>query len=1503
MNSTLKLTEATSNSGKPIDTFGRALDEIRSIAASPAELGTLFEQLVIKLLESEPSFGIKRAYTWADWPERQLKTGLSGKGSGIDLVSETLTGEHVAIQCKCYDDEIVPKRELNSFFALGPIIGYSPENRGEQVFDSCWVISTSPLSRDSMTFIKNQGERFRVIDFNYFRDVPFLVNRQVKEPYPFQVEAIERVLEGFKISRHDRGRLIMACGTGKTLVSLRIAERLKSGTGAYLFLAPSIALVNQARREWLLNTTVGFKPLVVCSDRSAGGRGEEDISLAELTCPVTTDANRVASFLKKNSNDMCVVFCTYHSLQRVCEALEDTPDLEFDLTIADEAHRTTGVLRRNAQVNFQLVHDATLLKSKKRLYMTATPRVYSDSSKKSLEKKGLTVVDMSSNQDVYGIEFYRIGFGEAVALGQLTEYRVIVLGVSLGALPIKLRSKMAEVEFEPSYRGRSVLKPSDTEMVRVLGTALAVNGVYESPTTELDEKKPLRKVIAYANNIGRSKWYANILGLPELKALTTRRMDRGKFASRLVSNHIDGSANAFQRTNLLTRLEKADRIGETHLVSNVKLFTEGVDVPSLDAVVFLDPRDSEVDVIQAVGRVMRRASGKKYGYIVVPVVLTEEANWLDELEWGKDGYSTIGKVLRALQSHDSEFLENIGERVHIVECPASDRPPSDSGINSASSDAMYEDIWERLRAVDQNIFAKVVATSKLAKPGKLVTERITHAIVSSEKVFLHNKLDRLLADTLGMENSRSSDPQNVCRISALLICNALLMHRRLKSTVPQMQMLVGLDKINVSEQPIGNLCDQWETILEIDYYPIFGPAISLLRALRKHGYTDKQTHAAIHPLIECTNEVADSLSELGYDHAGPLYHKILESRDSDGAYYTNPLSGILLARLLLNEDVIDWTDVRSVLRLRILDPACGTGTLLLAVAKTIKDRLLESNTDFEDREMHAAIVENILCGLDINHHAVQLSGANLTLGAPTVDYKKMNLAVMKHGQDVQHNTVYCGSLELLDPDRSSVIQGLTHAFESLSDLGAEGIGGAGAIDFPLRDLDMIIMNPPFTNNVKRSTKYSREARKEISFREKKIVERLSEEDELASLAIDYNAIATFFGPLADLLLDKKRGGCGLVSSTTSWLGASVRYQRRLLTKRFDVECVITNHNPSKPNFSENTDINESLVVLRRKSKSIKKQTKFVSMLHFPKSIDEAIEYSRNIEDSEVSNWGSISVVDSASINEEPWIRCAVFNARLAEIVEEFRSNYIETATNDDQEFEIAGRIASIEPAGRRVNDAFRLINENETVDQSESRFPLLWYHKTGSAQTIQCVPDGFGEPKFDKRSYATLLWKKRSKLLIANRIRTTNVRVVSRVVDVPVLGSAWVPITPHKDFVGYEHIWSLWLNSSYLIPHLLISRSKTLTYPKFSLDQLRALPLLNPTFVDADYLKRIWNSVSENPLLPWSQADKCPVRATIDEAVASVSSIELEQAKEIRSLVTREPTINPKLLSYSEVNS
>ena len=430
------------------------LNRIRTDSRDESEKGRWFEQLFMRIARQQPEFEVDAIWRWPDWPEREALTGLDGRDIGIDLVAQRTSGEWVAIQCKCYENNhTLGKGEIDKF--LG----------GSQhpVFRLRWIVATCRWGPNAERAIHNAHPQITQIDFREYLNVQVEeadARRPVQEPWPLQVEAIEDAVAG--LENHDRGRLIMACGTGKTFTALRIAEKVVKDGQRILFAAPTIALVSQARREWLRQTTRKLECIVVCSDPTAGGRNEnEDIRISELECPVSTDPAQIARSLLSDGPTR-VVFCTYHSLGRVTEAQANHKAPEFELAIADEAHRTTGALlggrgsKDAGKVDFQEFHDDGRLRARKRLYMTATPRLYTQRSKSRLAEKGIKVVDMG-DYGVYGPEFHRLPFAKAVAHGMLSDYRVIVLGVSQTSVTPGLRRRLEDLDTSTT-RGQAFRK-------------------------------------------------------------------------------------------------------------------------------------------------------------------------------------------------------------------------------------------------------------------------------------------------------------------------------------------------------------------------------------------------------------------------------------------------------------------------------------------------------------------------------------------------------------------------------------------------------------------------------------------------------------------------------------------------------------------------------------------------------------------------------------------------------------------------------------------------------------------------------------------------------------------------------------------------------------------------------------------------------------------------------------------------------------------------------------
>ena len=1428
------------------------LRRIQTESRTQAEKGRWFENLFLRVARNEPDLEIEAIHRWGDWPEREELTGLSGQDIGVDLVAKHHDGTWIAIQCKCYEREHrITKDDVQRF-----VTGSQHET-----FALRWIVATSRWGRTAEAIIK--GSNIRRIDFLDYQDrlVEETVERPIQEPWPLQDEAIADVVEG--LQHHDRGRMIMACGTGKTFTALRIAERTVSDGDAILFLAPSIALVSQARREWLRQTTRPLTCIVVCSDPYAGGRNEaEDISLSELACPVTSKPEEIAAKLRYARHTKAV-FCTYQSLMQVSAAQKEHGAPAFALTIADEAHRTTGALKAgNAKVNFQAVHDDEILRTAKRLYMTATPRIYTERSKGQLAKKQIEVVDMN-DQEVYGPQLHRLRFKTAVEAGMLSDYRVILLGVNQSQVTPGLRQRLEDIE-HAGLSGKK--KPGIGEMTRVLGLSLAINGITRG--TGLERPERLVRTMAYSNTIARSKWFAAALAESQVKAATTKRLDEGR-ARPIEVIHLDASASALQRNQELRRLAQAEEDRALRIICNVKLFTEGVDVPNLNAVAFMDPRDSQVDVVQAVGRVMRKAPDKTLGYIVIPVIVEPDQNIADALEKSQEGYQTVGRVLRALQAHDERLLEDIARFVEVYE--PSVKPPADR----RDRDDDLQDVLD-LEPAGQEIYAHVAAASGLGRPGLLVAEQIEWAVRSAATVFQSTNIENDLAGILGLAVDDEGGAKGICTIAALLLCNACLMHRRLKD-LPDKRMLPGLGNVSGTNDPTSVLKAAWATILEQDYAPVFEPALAVVNTLPDA----KPIGSAVRQLAECANNVADSLSELGYDHAGPLYHRILGSAKSDGAFYTNNVSALMLARLALHEDFVNWDDQDAVANLRIIDPACGTGTLLMAALRTIKDRMqARRELAAEESElMHRILVEDVLCGLDINRHGVQLAACNLTLGAPTVDYKRMNLHTMKHGPQ-EDGTVRAGSLEILhSADNEHDLNRMVAPLRGLDTLGSEQVAGGVGAEFELNDVDLVIMNAPFTDNMKRSTKFTADVIKQMQEREAAIREHLMLRDAVAGRSITPKSIRTFFTPLADRISKGNHGTLAKIVPTTACIGSSGQEERQFLANRFHVEQIITTHDPKRINFSENTSIHESLLICRRADDRQNAATEFISLHRMPRTAAEVIEAVEAITQGNEA-WGKRLLWPAERVRQGDWTPVQWYNGDLAEATYQLEQS--------DRLVPLAlhHRIGA---KGGAAQHSWKRCTLDEACRDSRA-VRIFGTISSKLRRTMAGEPEQWVIPGGGQRVH---LWenvkKQGSHLLVAERFNTITGRLTALHTEEKTFGFGWRPIATSGE--EESKALCLWLNSTPARLQLLNRRAKTLTYPNWSTEHWASIRVPKDERGAMRLLANAWEELKDEELLEMRFADSDPVRTAIDAAAARASSFSESTIATWREKLSHEPTV------------
>ena len=692
-----------------------------------------------------------------------------------------------------------------------------------------------------------------------------------------------------------------------------------------------------------------------------------------------------------------------------------------------------------------------------------------------------------------------------------------------------------------------------------------------------------------------------------------------------------------------------------------------------------------------------------------------------------------------------------------------------------------------------------------------------------------------------------------------------------------MSLIMRLDKVAGARNPGEVLNIAWESILEKDYAPVFEPGLAVLGALPDGN---EAVDNAIRAVAECANRVADSLSDLGYDHAGPLYHRILGSAKSDGAFYTNNLSAVMLARLALTEDFADWSDPEAVARLRVMDPACGTGTLLMAALQTVKARVAANREtgDEERNTLHKRLVEDVLCGLDINRHAVQLAACNMTLGAPTVDYERMNLLTMRHGPQ-SDGSVSAGSLELLaTADREASLGRLIHPLRTLDDLNAEQVDRAEEAAFPLENLDLVIMNPPYTDNKKRGRKFGAEAVRRMQRHELDIRNRVEQRDEPAGRVITTNSIRTFFTPLVDHLLRIDQGVLAMVIPATACIGASGADERRFLAERFHVERIVTTHDPRRVNFSENTSIHECLLVCRRLPEGERPPTEFVSLRQMPDTVEEATAAADAIATGEPGHWGNVHYWPSDRVRSGDWTPVQWYDGTLAQAARDVELNRL---------LEAVGTRYRIGPSGQSVQDAYEVGDE----DMPGS---IPGFHSVSGAlrRTIRGEHDVWYVPRRGRRRKMEQLIGEnealRGRLLVPMRLDTIGGRLTGVWSAQPAFGW-WVPVAAPGD--DRQKALAAWWNSTPVRLMLLNRRAQKLTYPTWQLAHLREIRIPKPNNHAWASLSAAFDQVCDRELLPMKYAEECEARRVIDDAAALALSIDAEILADWRRRLAAEPTI------------
>lgn len=722
--------------------FDQIIDKYRTKSFSERDKGDRFEKLIKAYLLTKPEYKtqLSDVWLWSDFPEKS-HFGTGGKDTGIDLVCKTLDGEYWAVQCKCYQKNKKVDLATVSTFITTSQFPFTVNGENKTFSHRIWIDTTINgfnseaqnaidklhVARLGLIDLQNDSVDWEKLDAGLYGDKAASVKYDLRE---HQQKAYDATLKYFE--NHNRGKLIMACGTGKTFTSLRIAEGLAKDSHLVLFLVPSIALLSQTLKEWSSQCKQNIYPICICSDAKASKANDDTIS--NLVLPATTDTNKVRwqflNFKRRQAKEggMIVVFSTYQSIDVISEVQKAINQTEndsfiFDLIVCDEAHRTTGYTP-NGKLDsaFVKVHSDSNVKAKKRLYMTATPKLY-DTNTQTKAKETETTLWSMDDTEIYGDEIYRIGFGEAVEKKLLSDYKVVVLTLDENSVDPKIQKIILDQKTEDNKDIKAVDAIKLIGCINVLSKR--TNYLTDKELFTDEDPEPMKSAVAFCSNIENSKYLRDSFNVCQKAYYENMSEDDRADLVVVEADHVDGSMGSSVREEKLDWLKKADSgKKECRILNNVRCLSEGVDVPSLDAILFLSSRNSEVDVVQSVGRVMRRAEGKKYGYIIIPVIVPSNSDASEILD-KSDDFKIVWTVLKALRAHDDRFNATVNKLELNKKKPKSIRVTGGGNFGYGEAvfrdgteetwvnqefdfDELQQELYDKFQDLQSQVFAKMV---------------------------------------------------------------------------------------------------------------------------------------------------------------------------------------------------------------------------------------------------------------------------------------------------------------------------------------------------------------------------------------------------------------------------------------------------------------------------------------------------------------------------------------------------------------------------------------------------------------------------------------------------------------------------------------------------------------------------------------------------------------------------------------------------------------------------
>ncbi len=736
---------------------------------------------------------------------------------------------------------------------------------------------------------------------------------------------------------------------------------------------------------------------------------------------------------------------------------------------------------------------------------------------------------------------------------------------------------------------------------------------------------------------------------------------------------------------------------------------------------------------------------------------------------------------------------------------------------------------------------------------------------------------RRLARALDLPRSEASSKEmgdgyfTAAKRGMLVVATAMLFHHRVHPHLPS-DRPKDFDGEWPPESASGCHTVQayreaWRAILAVDYRPVFETGRVALGALEAQPDIEQ----AVRNLAAVVVDVAGEVSGLRHDLLGRIFHRVLDTARYDGSYYTSTAAAVLLASLAIREQDVDWSDPNTIAELRICDPSCGTGTLLMAAAERVRDlRRAAGPTDEADEETLAlCLVEDVLWGYDINLTGTHMAASTLGMLSPKTQFSRMNIYRVILG--MHESQARLGSLDFLE-GRAQLANWPTAA-RQVADEDEEQPGQPPA-------MDLVIMNPPFTRDSLRHDQFSRHEEQAIKKREKAVFE-----GQPHKAAARLHSSGGAFTVLGQSLLKTETGALALILPTVVPTAPGNLALRRYLAEQFHIETIVASHDPERIFFSENTSIGEVLLVCRRWTGGPKPPTRVVNLARNPSTPVEALDIAARIARARKSDPGfTVQSVEAERIERGDWYAVNFLSPYLVGMYRTLREEPLFGGRHSVPMSELA----EVGPEGRRIRDVY---TRSKLPTASGRR--ALWYHKTDVTTTMGAETDVYIEPKPSGRHLADRYWESRSQLLLPHRLWLPLARVAAVTTPEPAVGSIWTPCRPH-DPETLEAL-CLYLNSSVGILALLGERdNRKPSYPSFSLDALRSIPVPNFAEIDSEarkYLRANFKWLQDLTLRPFPEANEDSVRKQIDDAVTEALGLDAEWVARVRRGLSEEPSV------------